>query len=389
MHSGISDGGPAAGDGGHPAADVAAREPRRRREALDSSAPRVVAWEVTRSCNLACAHCRAAAGSGPYEGELSTDECLALVAQIAAAGRPILILTGGEPLLRPDIFTIAQAATDAGLRTVMAPNGTLVTAASAGRMKAAGIARISVSIDFPDPVAHDRFRGCPGAFDSALRGIRAAQDAGIEIQINSTITRLNVELLPRLLALAEELGAVSFHPFLLVPTGRGRELAEQELDPDDYERTLNWLYDAQQTSGLFFKPTDVPHYWRVMRQRARAEGRKLEVHRHSHGGMDTLSRGCLAGVGFCFVSHVGDVQPCGYFDKLAGNVREQPFADIWRGSPLFAELRDLDALKGKCGACEYKRVCGGCRARAYERTGDYLAEEPYCSYQPRGRAPVG
>ena len=180
---------------------------------------------------------------------------------------------------------------------------------------------------------------------------------------------------------------MSFHPFLLVPTGRGRELAEQELDPDDYERTLNWLYDAQQTSGLFFKPTDVPHYWRVMRQRARADGRKLEVHPHSHGGMDTLSRGCLAGVGFCFVSHVGDVQPCGYFDMPAGNVREQPFADIWRGSPLFAELRDLDALKGKCGACEYKRVCGGCRARAYERTGDYLAEEPYCAYQPRGWSP--
>jgi AdoMet-dependent heme synthase len=388
MHYGISDGGPAAGDSGHPAADVAAREPRRRREALDSSAPRVVAWEVTRSCNLACAHCRASARHGPYEGELSTDECLTLVAQIAAAGKPILILTGGEPLLRADIFTIAEAARDAGLRAVMAPNGTLITAANAARMKAAGIARISVSIDFPDAVAHDRFRGCPGAFDSALQGIRVAQDAGIEIQVNSTITRLNVAQLPRLLALAEELGAVSFHPFLLVPTGRGRELAEQELDPDDYERTLNWLYDAQQTSGLFFKPTDVPHYWRVMRQRARAEGRKLEVHPHSHGGMDTLSRGCLAGVGFCFISHVGDVQPCGYFDRLAGNVRAQPFADIWRGSPLFAELRDLEALKGKCGACEYKRVCGGCRARAYERTGDYLAEEPYCAYQPRGWSAV-
>ena len=268
---GISDGGPGAGDGGHPAADVAARQPRRR-AALDASAPRVVAWEVTRSCNLACAHCRASALHGPYEGELSTTECLELVGRIAATGKPILILTGGEPLLRPDIFAIAEAARDAGLRPVMAPNGTLVTAAAAARMKAAGIGRISISIDFPDPVEHDRFRGCPGAFDSALRGIRSAQDAGIEIQINSTITQLNVGYLPRLLALAEELGAVSFHPFMLVPTGRGKDLAEQELDPDDYERTLNWIYDAQRSSPLFFKPTDVPHYWRVMRQRARAEG---------------------------------------------------------------------------------------------------------------------
>jgi radical SAM protein with 4Fe4S-binding SPASM domain len=270
----------------------------------------------------------------------------------------------------------------------MAPNGTLVTAAAAARMKAAGIGRISISIDFPDPVEHDRFRGCPGAFDSALRGIRSAQDAGIEIQINSTITKLNVGYLPRLLALAEELGAVSFHPFMLVPTGRGKDLAEQELDPDDYERTLNWIYDAQRSSPLFFKPTDVPHYWRVMRQRARAEGVRLEVHPHSHGGLNTLSRGCLAGVGFCFVSHTGSVQPCGYFDRTAGNVREQDFGDIWRGSPLFADLRDLEALKGKCGACEYKRVCGGCRARAFECTGDYMAEEPYCAYVPRGWAPA-
>jgi len=382
---GISAGG--TGDAGHPAADAAAREGRRRGGALEASAPRVVAWEVTRSCNLACAHCRAAAANGPYEGELSTAECLELVTQIAAAGRPILILTGGEPLLRPDIFEIAEAAREAGLRAVMAPNGTLVTPAAAARMKAAGIGRVSISIDFPDAAAHDRFRGCTGAFDAALQGMRAAQDAGIEIQVNSTITRLNVAYLPRLLALAEELGAVSFHPFMLVPTGRGKDLADDELDPDDYERTLNWIYDAQRTSPLFFKPTDVPHYWRVMRQRAKADGSTLTVHPHAHGGLNTLSRGCLAGVGFCFVSHVGVVQPCGYFDKAAGNVREQSFGEIWRTAPLFTDLRDLDALKGKCGACEYKRVCGGCRARAFERTGDYLAEEPYCAYVPRGWSP--
>ena len=224
----------------------------------------------------------------------------------------------------------------------------------------------------------------PGAFDGAVQGIRNCLDAGVEVQINSTITKLNVHHLPALLQLSEDLGAVSFHPFMLVPTGRGKELEEQELPPEEYERALEWMYDAQQQSDLFMKPTDVPHYWRVMRQRAKAQGRKLEVHPHSHGGMNTLSRGCLAGIGFCFISHRGDVQGCGYFDKVAGNVREQTFPEVWRDSPLFNELRDFDGLKGKCGACEFKKVCGGCRARAYEATGDYMAEEPYCAYVPKG-----
>lgn len=370
------------------AAGAVGDDARRRRGAtLDAPAPRVVAWEVTRSCNLACAHCRASALHGPYENELSPREALRLVDQIAEAGSPILILTGGEPLLREDIFDIAARARDVGLRAVMAPNGTLVTSATARRLAAVGIKRISVSIDFPTAEEHDAFRGCRGAFDGALEGIRNAQAAGVETQVNATITKLNAHHLPALLELAEKVGAVSFHPFMLVPTGRGKELADQELAPHEYERWLEWIYDAQQSSQLFLKPTDVPHYWRVMRQRAQKKGKKLAVHPHSHGGLDTLSRGCLAGVGFCFISHIGEVQPCGYFDKVAGDVRQMSFADIWRTSPLFLELRDLALLKGKCGACEYKSVCGGCRARAYETTGDYLDEEPYCAYMPRGWAP--
>ncbi|MGO8683128.1 MAG: heme b synthase [Thermoleophilia bacterium] len=351
---------------------------------LADSLPRVIAWEVTRSCNLACVHCRASAVRGPYEGELSTAEALALVDQIAAFASPILILTGGDPLMRADVFDIAVHARQRGLRVVMSPNGTLITPEVAARMHEIGIGRISVSIDFPTAAEHDEFRGVPGAFDGAVRGIQNALAAGVEVQINSTITKLNVHYLPALLDLATKLGAVSFHPFMLVPTGRGKELEEQELPPEEYEKALNWMYDAQQTSELFFKPTDVPHYWRVMRQRAKAEGRKIEVHPHSHGGMNTLSRGCLAGVGFCFISHTGQVQPCGYFDKVAGDIREQPFAEIWQHSPLFVRLRDLSQLTGKCGACEYKKVCGGCRARAYECTGDYMAEEPYCAYVPQG-----
>jgi heme b synthase len=351
---------------------------------LADSPPRVIAWEVTRSCNLACVHCRASAVRGPYEGELSTAEALALVDQIADFADPILILTGGDPLMRADIFDIAAHAKQRGLRVVMSPNGTLITPEVAARMHEIGIGRISVSIDFPTAAEHDKFRGVPGAFDGAVRGIQNALAAGVEVQINSTITKLNVHYLPALLDLATKLGAVSFHPFMLVPTGRGKELEEQELPPEEYEKALNWMYDAQQTSELFFKPTDVPHYWRVMRQRAKAEGKKIAVHPHSHGGMNTLSRGCLAGVGFCFISHTGQVQPCGYFDKVAGDIREQPFAEIWQHSPLFLRLRDLSQLTGKCGACEYKKVCGGCRARAYERTGDYMAEEPYCAYVPQG-----
>jgi radical SAM protein with 4Fe4S-binding SPASM domain len=272
----------------------------------------------------------------------------------------------------------------------MSPNGTLVTPTVARRMKDVGIARISVSIDFPTAAEHDRFRGVPGAFDGAMRGIGHALDAGVEVQINSTITKSNVHQLPALLELAERLGAVSFHPFMLVPTGRGKDLREQELAPEEYERALEWMFDAQQGSALFLKPTDVPHYWRVMRQRAKAGDGRIEAHPHARGGMDTLSRGCLAGLGFCFVSHVGRVQPCGYFDVAAGDVRRATFPKIWRESPLFARLRDFSQLEGKCGACEFNKVCGGCRARAYEATGDYMAEEPYCAYVPKGWcAPAG
>lgn len=344
--------------------------------------PRIIAWEVTRSCNLSCRHCRAAAADKAYPGELSTQECYSLLDEIAAVGKPIVILTGGEPLLRTDIFEIASYGRGLGLRMVMAPNGTLVTKEAAGKMKEAGISRISVSIDFPGDKLHDGFRGVPGAFQGALGGIRNARDAGIEVQINSTITKLNVSHLPGLLSLAEEVGAVAFHPFLLVPTGRGKDLEEQELTPEEYEKTLNWIYDMQESKpGIFFKPTDVPHYFRIMKQRSKGRA-SMQGHPHAHG-METLTRGCLGGIGFCFISHTGDVQPCGYFNLPAGNVKTGSFRDIWNDSPLFSSLRDFSKLGGKCGACEFKTICGGCRARAYEATGDYMAEEPYCMYVPK------
>lgn len=342
---------------------------------------RLVAWEITRKCNLSCAHCRASSQDTDYQGEFTTEECFGLIDSIAQIGRPILILTGGEPLLRPDVFDIGRYATDKGFRVVFGTNGTLIDKKIAAALKEMPASRIGVSIDFPTAELQDRFRGKPGAFDAALAGIKEAGDAGVEVQINSTVTRMNASLLDDLLNLALDIGAVAFHPFMLVPTGRGKNLADVELSSQEHERILNWVYDRQSQLGdrISFKPTDAPHYARITLQRNQelAQG-----HTDEPPNLHSMTRGCLAGVGFCFISHVGRVQGCGYLDVEAGNTREQGFAEIWENSPLFTELRDLSNLKGKCGVCEYRRPCGGCRARAYEATGDYLAPEPYCVYQP-------
>ena len=343
-------------------------------------APRIVAWEITRSCNLACAHCRAAAHSEPYPGELSLEECKRVVDDIAAISDPILILTGGEPLIRNDIWDIIDYAREAGLHPVIGTNGTLIDDACAARIAEHGIPRVSVSLDFPTTEGQDAFRGKQGAFDEALTGIRHLRAHGVEVQVNTTITKMNNHLVDDMhdLALAE--GAVAFHPFLLVPTGRGEDLADVELSPEEYEEVLTWAYHCQKTSPLHFKPTDAPQYYRIIRQLCAAEGR--EVNRETYG-MEAMTRGCLGGITFAFISHVGDVQPCGYFDMQLGNVRDVPFSQIWETSPVFDDLRHYDRLRGKCGGCEYKGVCGGCRARALAATGDYLAEEPYCAYVPR------
>ena len=343
---------------------------------------RLVAWEVTRNCNLFCAHCRSSSGDEQYPDELSTGECFRLVDQILEVGRPIIILTGGEPLVRQDIFEIADYAVGKGLRVVMGSNGTLINEEMARKMKVVPISRVAVSLDFPVAGLQDDFRGQSGAFDAALAGIAHARRAGIEVQINSTITQLNVGYLDDLLTLALEVGAVAFHPFMLVPTGRGKGLESVELPPEQYEQTLNWIYDKQLELGerMFFKPTDVPHYLRVVQQRQ--EQAKSPVLSTAHNPGNTLTRGCLAGISFCFVSSQGKVKGCGYLDVVAGDIRQEGFHNIWFNSPLFNQLRDLSRLKGKCGLCGYKLICGGCRARAYEATGDYLEAEPYCVYEP-------
>lgn len=326
-----------------------------------------------------------AAGHYDPDGELTTGECFRLIDQIMEAGQPIIILTGGEPLMREDIIEIGQYAAGKGLRVVMGSNSTMLTPAVAARLKSIPVARLSVSIDFPTAEDQDRFRGVPGAFASAIEGIRNAIRAGIEIQINTTVTKLNVALLPQLLQLALDAGAVAFHPFLLVPTGRGRGLAEAELSPRQYEETLGWVFDKQQELGgrIFFKPTDAPHYMRIVSERRKngCYNPAQATAGHPHG-TNTLTRGCLAGTRFCFISAAGKVKGCGYLNVEAGDIRQQPFPHIWQNAPLFLDLRDLSKLKGKCGSCEYKTLCGGCRARAFEATGDYLEAEPYCIYEP-------
>jgi heme b synthase len=347
--------------------------------AKKESSLRLVAWETTRNCNLSCMHCRASATHGPYTGELDTHASYRLLDQIARVGNPIVILTGGEPLLRPDIYDIAAYGTKKGLRMVMAPNGTLITEAAAKRLAAVGIQRVSISLDGATPAGHDRFRGVQGAFDGALRGIALIKGAGIEFQINTTVTRSNLDEIPKIQELAVALGAVAHHIFLLVPTGRGKYIVDQEISAEAYERTLNWFYDQREKTSLQLKATCAPHYYRILRQRAKAEGKTVTFKTH---GMDAFTRGCLGGTGFCFISHRGIVQPCGFLDVNCGDVTKTSFVDIWNRSDVFVRLRDFDQLKGKCGRCEFRKVCGGCRARAFEATGDYMAEEPLCSYQP-------
>ncbi len=353
---------------------------RKKKQKKHQADLRMIAWEVTRACNLDCAHCRASAVNEPLPEEFSNEEALNLLDQIADFANPVIILTGGEPLMRPDIFEIAKYGHQLGLRMVMAPNGTLITEEVANKIREAGIQRCSISIDGSTEEIHDDLRQVKGAYRGALRGIEYLKKANVEFQINTTITQRNVKDLPNILELVKSLQANAWHIFLLVPTGRGKEMEDEEISPQEYEDTLNWFYDIQKEIDIPMKATCAPHYYRILRQRAKEEG--IKVSRETHG-LDAVTRGCLGGISFCFISHIGEVYPCGYLEVLAGNVREKKFREIWEKSKVFQDLRDLDKYEGKCGFCEYRRVCGGCRARAFAKTGKYLEEEPYCIYEPK------
>ena len=385
--------------------------------------PRLIFWEVTKGCNLRCIHCRATATELMSPSDLPTAKALNIISQIADFANPILVLSGGEPLYRHDIFQLAEYATSRGLRAALATNGTMVTKDIAQKIKDSGIKRVSISLDGADATTHDTFRGIPGAFDAAIYGMKNLQQIGVSVQINTTIARHNAHQLPDVLTLARSLGADALHTFLLVPVGCGVDIAaEQMVPPEEYEQMLNWFYDQSLTGDIELKATCAPHYFRVLRQRRAADrmaGRAQAAPPASHpgeigptemtmpgstgislkpnggppmghtghpsghpGDMNAMTKGCLAGTGVCFLSHEGEVFPCGYLPALAGDLRKQSFAEIWNDSAVFGMLRDDDNLKGKCGCCEFRHVCMGCRARAFAAPGDYLAEEPFCIYPP-------
>ncbi len=347
--------------------------------------PRLIAWEVTKRCPLNCRHCRASSSDREFAGEFTREECFRVLENIASFAKPIIILTGGEPMARSDIYEIAEYGTKLGLRMVMAPCGLLMDRENTRTMKESGIMRISLSIDGADRKTHDSFRQIDGAFDAVLNAARIAREEGLEFQINSTITKLNCSQIDGMLRLAIDLGAVGFHPFLLVPTGRGSDLADYEIDPQEYENVLTWIYERSLDAPIQLKPTCAPHYYRIFRQKEREKGDRVAVETH---GLSAMTKGCLGGQSFAFISNTGRVQICGFLEEKAGDVRENAydFRTIWETSPLFLKMRDVDGYNGRCGICEYRRVCGGCRARAFATTGDYLDEEPYCVYRPMASA---
>ena len=347
------------------------------------SGPRIVSWNVTARCNLACAHCYIDSDGRGSPGDLDTAEGMTLIDQIAAVGRPILVLSGGEPLLRPDIFDLAGYAAGRGLRVAMGTSGVLVTDAVAGRVRDAGIRKVAVSLDSTDPGVHDAFRGVSGAWERAVGGIRALRRAGVPVQIHTAVNGSDAGEVDRVIAFGKNLGVRDYQFFFLVPTGRGEDLAG--IPPEAHEAAIGRILAHAREPGLSVRPTCAPQFVRVA----------------ARMGLDPSrwGRGCIAGTGYCRIAPAGDVTPCPYLPVPAGNVRKKAFGDIWHGSDLLAALRDPDRLGGKCGRCEYRRACGGCRARAYgvrrrrgdacggpvhpgAPDGDILAEDPCCPYEP-------
>jgi len=345
--------------------------------------PKWIAWEITRRCNLRCVHCRSASEM-EMKGhpDFSTEEAYRVLDDIVSYAQPVVVLSGGEPLTRKDVFEIAQYGTNKGLRMCLATNGTLVTDDICEKIKQSGIRIVSLSLDGADAAVHDDFRSEKGAFAGTMNAAKLFKKHGIEFIINSSFTKRNQEQIPLVYKLAKELGATAWYMFMIVPTGRGEEIMNELISKEDYDKILDWHYDMEKEEDLLLvRPTCAPHYYRVTLQRAKEDGEKFKKRtlKFSTGG----SKGCLAGQLICLIDVDGNVLPCSYFNLPAGNVREKSFKEIWEGSELFKDLRDFKKYKGRCGACEYVNVCGGCRARAYSVYGDYLEEEPFCSYKPK------
>ncbi|MCW4007882.1 MAG: DUF520 family protein [Candidatus Bathyarchaeota archaeon] len=348
--------------------------------------PLVLSWNFTRKCNLKCAHCYINATTQVLADELTTEESKRLIDQICEVSRPLLILSGGEPLLRSDVYEIISYGASKGLKMGLGSNGSLIDDAVARRLKEAGITTVSISLDSHIPAQHDEFRGVAGSWEKAVGAIKALRENGVLVQVNTTVTQQNYNQIDEIMSLAESLGVENFHLFFLVPTGRGAKIAD--ISPAKYESMIKTAFAKAARHKLNVRPSCAPQFMRIAKDM----------------GLDMRQwiRGCIAGLYYCRVYANGDVTPCPYLPIKLGNVREKSFKEIWFGSDMFKALRDFNALKGKCGICEYKALCGGCRARAYglssdfidycgdlhepaEVKGDYLAEDPWCIYQPEKR----
>jgi len=366
-----------------------------------AASPIVVIWEVSRACDLACVHCRASAIPARESGELTTAEGLRLVRQLRGFGRPVFVLTGGDPLKRDDIHDLIAGAVAEGLPTYLSPSGTpLLTHAALLRARWAGLSGVSISLDGSCAEIHDRFRRVPGSFDWSLQGAAAAAALGLRLQINTTLTRHNLPDLKAIAALVASLEAQRWTLFLLVPTGRAQ--ADQQVTAAECERVFAWLHDLSVTAPFKIKTTEGPHYRRVALARQAEElarraaaggagaaagnaGAAAPPHQSVSGG-GRFVPGLGDGSGFLFISSLGDIQPSGFLPLTTGNVRRDSPVDVYRNHPIFTALRDPDRLGGRCGRCEYRAICGGSRARAYGLTGDYLAEDPLCAYEPAGES---
>ena len=327
----------------------------------------IVSWNVTNACNMYCAHCYRDAGC-KAEDELSTADAKKLLTEIKRAGFQIMIFSGGEPLMRPDILELVKFADSLGLFPVFGTNGTLITPQMARDLKAAGARAMGISLDSLDAAKHDKFRSFPGGWQGAVDGMKNCKAAGLPFQIHTTVMDWNAPELEDMIDFAVEIGARAHHFFFLVPTGRAATIEEESLRAEQYEDVLTRIMKKQQTVPIELKPTCAPQFLRI----AAELGMKSRFH-----------RGCLAGLSYCIISPKGKVQPCAYLKEYLGDVRETPFDEIWKNNPVLQKLRTMK-YDGGCGACKYQRVCGGCRARAaIYHNGDYMAEEPWCLYHGR------
>lgn len=346
-------------------------------------APFTIAWEVTRACAYACVHCRADAQHYRDPRELSTDEAKHLIERLAAFGNnPILIFTGGDPMMRPDLFELIAHANARGLRCSLTPTATaLPTRERLEKARDAGIRRVALSLDAPRPEVHDEFRKVKGSWQRTMDTLHRAHDVGLSVQVNTTVAKHNIDNLEEMVPFIVEVGAVQWSVFFLVPTGRA--MVEQMVTAEQHEKVFNWLYDLAQTAPFDIKATAAPMYRRVAIERKKAQSHGEQVTFQSAGfqyadGLDRPTKGVNDGVGFLFISHIGEIQPSGFLPVTAGMVRTHDVVDVYRNSQIFKDLRNPDKYKGVCGTCEYRNVCGGQRGRAYGVTGDYLESDPAC-----------